>query len=208
VFAVCFNTIYSRTSRMIQRRTRNRIALFAVPLAIALTIGLGALRTPAVDGTLTLDADLSAKKLTVRRDGEVLKQYDIAVGKDGHPTPRGEFMVRKIVWNPSWVPPDSKWAEGKTAKGPGHPGNPMKLVKIFFKEPDYYIHGTPATESMGSARSHGCVRMTPDDVTDLAKLVMAHGGKPMPEPWYRRIFRRKSTSVVMLSNPVVMRITP
>jgi len=81
-------------------------------------------------------------------------------------------------------------------------------VKIFFKDPDYYIHGTPAVESMGRARSPGCVRMTPDEATDLTKLVMEHGGKPMPEPWYRRLFRRKTTSVVILANPVAMRVAP
>jgi hypothetical protein len=90
---------------MIQRRTRQRIPLFAVPLATALVIGLGALRTPAADGTLALEASLSAKKLVVRKDGEVVKEYDIAVGKDGHPTPTGEFNIQKIVWNPAWVPP-------------------------------------------------------------------------------------------------------
>jgi lipoprotein-anchoring transpeptidase ErfK/SrfK len=127
---------------MIQRRTRNRIALFGAPLAIALMLGLGALRTPATDGTLTLEASLSTRKLTVRRDGEIVKQYDIAVGKDRHPTPTGEFMIQKIVWNPAWIPPDTKWAQGKTPKAPGHPANPMRLVKIFWKEPDYYIHGT------------------------------------------------------------------
>ena len=45
---------------MIQRRTRNRIALFGFPLAAALVLGLGALRTPVADGTLTLEARLSA----------------------------------------------------------------------------------------------------------------------------------------------------
>jgi hypothetical protein len=206
VFAVCFNTIYSRTSRMIQRRTRNRIALFAVPLAIALTIGLGALRTPAVDGTLTLDADLSAKKLTVRRDGEVLKQYDIAVGKDGHPTPRGEFMVRKIVWNPSWVPPDSKWAEGKTAKGPGHPGNPMKLVKIFFKEPDYYIHGTGDLESLGSAASHGCLRMDPDEAGEVALMIMENAGQFRDWDWVKGILHIGEQRTVRLATPTAITV--
>jgi len=44
------------------------------------------------------------------------------------------------------------------------------------------------------------------DVTRLAQLVMEHGGKPMPEPWYRRIFRRKTTKVVYLTVPVSVEI--
>jgi lipoprotein-anchoring transpeptidase ErfK/SrfK len=172
---------------------------------------IGTMVLPAADlpaAGLRVEVTLSTRILTAYAGEEELKTYSVSVGTNADPTPTGSFQIRKLVWNPSWVPPNETWARGKEAKKPGDPDNPMQRVKIFFKEPDYYIHGTPATESMGSARSHGCVRMTPDDVTDLAKLVMAHGGKPMPEPWYRRIFRRKSTSVVMLSNPVVMRITP
>lgn len=34
-----------------------------------------------------------------------------------------------------------------------------------------YIHGTPDTEPMGVARSHGCIRMRNDDVLDLFERV-------------------------------------
>ena len=82
----------------------------------------------------------------------------------------------------------------------------MKVVKIFFKEPDYYIHGTGDEDSLGRAESHGCIRMHASDATRVAQLVMAYGGKPMPEPWYRRIFRRRTTKVVYLAAPVAMEI--
>jgi lipoprotein-anchoring transpeptidase ErfK/SrfK len=156
---------------------------------------------------LRLEVDLGARTLTAYDGDQVVKTYNVAVGTPEKPTPTGSFQIRKVVWNPSWVPPKEKWAEGKEPAGPGDPDNPMRAVKIFFKEPDYYIHGTAATSSMGKAASHGCVRMTPAEVTELAKLVMEHGGKPMPEPWYRRIFRRKTTSVVVLSAPVAIRVT-
>jgi murein L,D-transpeptidase YcbB/YkuD len=84
----------------------------------------------------------------------------------------------------------------------------MKRVKMFFQEPDYYIHGTAAEDSMGDAASHGCIRMTPEEVTELAKMVMENGGKPMPDPWYRRILRRRSTAVVRLEKPIPVRIVP
>jgi murein L,D-transpeptidase YcbB/YkuD len=193
---------------MIQRRTRTRIALFAVPLATALVIGLGALRTPATDGTLTLEARLSSKKLTVRRDGEVVKEYDIAVGKDGHPTPTGEFKIQKIVWNPSWVPPDANWARGKSPKGPGHPANPMKLVKIFWKEPDYYIHGTGDLESLGSAASHGCLRMDPDEAGEVALMVMENAGQFRDWDWVKGILHIGEARTVRLATPTPISITP
>jgi murein L,D-transpeptidase YcbB/YkuD len=155
---------------------------------------------------LRLQIDLSERELQVVEDGNVIESFRVAVGDAEYPTPKGKFSIRKVIWNPAWVPPDSKWARKKSAKPPGHPDNPMKRVKMFFSEPDYYIHGSDDRDSLGHAESHGCIRMSPDEVTRLAQVVMAHGGKPMPEPWYRRIFRRKTTTVVYLKVPVAVEI--
>ena len=192
---------------MRQRRTRSRIALFALPLAVALVGGLGALRTPAPDGTLTLEASLGGKILTVRKDGEIVKQYAVAVGKDNHPTPRGQFKVEKVVWNPAWVPPDSKWARGKSPKTPGHPANPMKLVKIFFKEPDYYIHGTGDVASLGLAASHGCLRMDPDEAGEVALMVMENGGQFRDWDWVKGILHIGQQRTVRLATPTTIIVT-
>jgi lipoprotein-anchoring transpeptidase ErfK/SrfK len=156
---------------------------------------------------LRIEVDLSTRTLSAWDGADVVRTYSVSVGSASDPTPTGSFRIHKMIWNPAWRPPDETWARGKEPKAPGDPENPMQRVKIFFKEPDYYIHGTPDTGSMGRARSHGCVRMTPGDVTDLAKLVMAHGGKPKPDPWYRRILRQRTPDVVVLSKPVAMRIT-
>ena len=158
--------------------------------------------------SLTLRADLRARILIVRRGDSTLKTYAIAVGQDRYPTPIGTFTISKIVWNPSWrPPPDAEWAKGKTAKGPGDPQNPMKVVKIFFQDPDYYIHGTGDVESLGSAASHGCLRMAPREVADLAKLIMEHGGAPHDENWFWRILHsRREEKVVYLDNPVSLTI--
>ena len=153
-----------------------------------------------------IHVDISDNKLHVLSGEELLMTYDVSVGKDRHPTPKGDFAIRKIVWNPSWVPPPEKWAKGKTAKEPGDPDNPMKAVKMFFVEPDYYIHGTGDTESLGRAASHGCIRMDPQEARELAQQVMEHGGKPRPDPWYRRIFRSRKTTVVNLTDPVPLAV--
>jgi lipoprotein-anchoring transpeptidase ErfK/SrfK len=167
------------------------------------------LQAEAVMAPLTLTADLGARILTARRGDTVLKTYSVAVGQEKYPTPPGSYTIRKIVWNPSWrPPPDAAWAKGKSAKGPGDPGNPMKVVKLFFKEPDYYIHGTGDVESLGSAASHGCLRMDPDDVADLAKLVMEHGGQPHDENWFWRIIHsRREEKVVYLDSPVSLTVS-
>jgi lipoprotein-anchoring transpeptidase ErfK/SrfK len=154
-----------------------------------------------------LVADLSDKILYVYEADTVAKMYDISDGKDRYPTPRGSFRIRKLNWNPSWRPPDSEWARKKTAKGPGEKGNPMKVVKIFFKEPDYYIHGTADLASLGTSDSHGCLRMSPEDVTELGKWVLEHGGEWKGENWFMRILHsRRQEKVIFLSNPVSLTV--
>jgi lipoprotein-anchoring transpeptidase ErfK/SrfK len=175
-------------------------------LSLWITLFL-ALAAPAA-AELNIEVNVADRQLLVHENGSVIGEYEVSVGKEKNPTPTGNFTIGKIIWNPSWRPPDEKWARGKTAKPPGHPDNPMKRVKIFFKEPDYYIHGTAETESLGRAGSHGCIRMDEEDVTELAKLLMEHGGKPQPEPWYRRILRRRTTKVVLLANKIPIEIRP
>ena len=165
------------------------------------TIGQGA--------PLSLHASLMARILTVRMGDSVVATYAVSVGADGHDTPTGTFQIKKLVWNPRWVPPKEPWARGKTAKEPGDPENPMRTVKIFFREPDYYIHGTPAVESLGEAASKGCLRMDPREVADVAKWVMEHGGEPRPPSWFERIRRlARREHIVRLRNPVILTIAP
>lgn len=158
--------------------------------------------------TLTLTADLSERTLTLKDVDSTIATYKVAIGTDLKPTPAGNFAIRKIVWNPTWVPPDEPWARGKSPQPAGARANPMKVAKLFFQEPDYYIHGTGAVESLGTAASHGCLRMDPDDVAQVAKYVMEHGGQPRDESWFWRVLHfRNETKTVMLDNPVPLTIT-
>ena len=85
----------------------------------------------------------------------------------------------------------------------------MQTVKIFFREPDYYIHGTPEVESLGGAASKGCLRMDPREVADVAKWVMEHGGEPRPPSWFERIRRlARREHIVHLKNPITLTISP
>ena len=157
--------------------------------------------------SLQLRVDLSARELQVIEGGDVVESYPVAIGKPSYPTPKGTFRIRRIIWNPRWVPPDSKWARNKIARAPGDPKNPMGRVKIFFQEPDYYIHGTREVDSLGQAESHGCIRMRNSDVVSLAQRVMAAGGKPAEEGFIRRVINRvRSTREVRLSNPVTFEV--
>lgn len=183
--------------------------------AFLLIAGVAAVMRPAprapaagdVAADLRLRVDLSERRLYVIENGEVSTSYPVAVGKPSYPTPKGNFRVRRIIWNPRWVPPDSKWAKNKKARGPGDPANPMGRVKIFFSEPDYYIHGTRDTDSLGQAESHGCIRMRNGDVTALAKRLMAAGGKPVDPGFVRSVINKlRSTREVRLSKPVPVEI--
>lgn len=162
----------------------------------------------APSGPLQIEVNLSTRRLSVLQGGEVVESYPVAIGKPSYPTPKGNFKIRRLIWNPSWVPPDSPWAKKKRPTPPGHPNNPMGKVKIFFSEPDYYIHGTKFVDSLGEAESHGCLRMRNDDVVALAAKVMAAGGKPAEAGWFRRMVNRvRSTQEVRLASgvPVIIR---
>ena len=185
-----------------------RMKLFSWVVAVVFAAGLGlalwggrAVYTGAAlvesaprRSTFALEVDVSERRLYVKEDGEIVRSYLVAVGRPSNPTPRGSFRVRHMIWNPSWRPPDAAWAREKSPKGPGDPRNPMGRVKIFFREPDYYIHGTRETDSLGEAESRGCIRMRNSDVISLARLVMSKGGTPRDPSWYRRVLNRVTRS--------------
>jgi lipoprotein-anchoring transpeptidase ErfK/SrfK len=70
--------------------------------------------------------------------------------------------------NPAWNVPQSEWAgslAGETIPG-GDPRNPLVARWIGFNG-SVGFHGTASAGSLGSAASHGCIRMNPSDVIDL-----------------------------------------
>jgi len=158
--------------------------------------------------SITLRVDLGERRLRVIEGGRVTKTYIVSVGKQGHRTPQGTYSMRRIQWNPSWVPPPNReWARGLEARGPGDPRNPMGRVKIFFREPTYFIHGTPDEGSLGGAVSHGCIRMRNADAIELAKLLMERGGRPEPASWFERVLGRADrTQEVTLPRPVTLTV--
>jgi lipoprotein-anchoring transpeptidase ErfK/SrfK len=163
----------------------------------------------ATDGAASfgLTVDLSERMLYVLRGDEVVKEYPVAIGKPAHPTPRGEFSVGRIIWNPRWVPPTARWARGKRPREAGDPRNPMGRVKMFFRQPDYYIHGTNDEDSLGEAESHGCIRMRNDDIIELARMVMENGGERREPGWFQRVINRvRHTQDVRLSKPVTFKV--
>jgi lipoprotein-anchoring transpeptidase ErfK/SrfK len=162
----------------------------------------------AAPGPLNMLVDLSKRKLYVAIGTSPIRTFSVAVGAKAHPTPIGLFSVQHIVWNPSWHPPNAGWAKGKSPKGPTAPDNPMKVVKLFFQEPDYYVHGTDEDDSLGAAASHGCIRMSESDVAALARLVMDRGGAGKPGDWYAKVMNGTQSADVRLPRGIPFRIAP
>jgi len=95
-----------------------------------------------------------------------LRTYPVAVGQPAYPTPTGNFQVVEKQMNPTWFPPSSPWAAGLGPIPPGS-GNPLGTRWIGTSAPGIGIHGTPNAASIGSAASHGCIRMRIPDVENL-----------------------------------------
>ena len=119
---------------------------------------------------VTVSRDTTTVRVFER--GELVKTYKVAVGSPEYPTPTGTFAVQSMQVNPPWNVPQSEWAgdlAGKVIPG-GAPNNPLVARWIGFNG-SVGFHGTKDLGSLGGAASHGCVRMTPDDVIDLYERV-------------------------------------
>lgn len=123
---------------------------------------------------LSLELNIPALRLDVFRGRDRIQTYVVAVGLRRYPTPIGDFALNEITWNPWWYPPKSYWARREKITKPGS-ANPMGKVKLLLGG-SLYLHATPFTSSIGSAASHGCVRMRTTDAVTLAKLAQSSSG--------------------------------
>jgi lipoprotein-anchoring transpeptidase ErfK/SrfK len=98
---------------------------------------------------------------------QLANTYTIAVGRQGLETPAGLYDIQWKEVNPSWHVPNSSWAgalAGQTI--PPGPQDPIKARWMAFNG-GAGIHGTDVTSSLGTAASHGCIRMAIPDVIAL-----------------------------------------
>ncbi|MEA2192060.1 MAG: hypothetical protein QOI73_2181 [Solirubrobacteraceae bacterium] len=121
---------------------------------------------------VALTVSRSETKVRVFERGKMIKTYTVAVGSPQYPTPTGQFVVQTMQKNPPWNVPNSAWAgsmAGESIPG-GDPRNPLVARWIGFNG-SVGFHGTASAGSLGSAASHGCIRMAPSDVIDLFERV-------------------------------------
>jgi lipoprotein-anchoring transpeptidase ErfK/SrfK len=114
-----------------------------------------------------LTIDRGNFELRLWNDLKLVKTYPIAVGQQGLETPAGTYTIDDKQVNPSWHVPDSPWAGDLAGQViPPGPEDPIKARWMGFYN-GAGIHGTDETSSIGTAASHGCVRMLIPDVIEL-----------------------------------------
>ena len=145
---------------------RKRIAVPTELVKPKLTTRELAARYPAF-----ITIDRTAKRLRVFRRLKLHKVYKIAVGQIGYDTPSGLYRIQNKAVNPSWHVPDSPWTGSLAGRIiPPGPENPIKARWLGIYD-GAGIHGTDAISSLGTAASHGCIRMSIPDVIELYDLV-------------------------------------
>ncbi|MDE1158252.1 MAG: L,D-transpeptidase [Neorhizobium sp.] len=108
-------------------------------------------------------------------DGKLVSAYPATIGSSDTPSPTGTHTVQRIALNPGYTyNPKINFKQGandQILQIPPGPNGPVGTVWIALSKPTYGIHGTPEPSKIGKTNSHGCVRLTNWDATELAKMV-------------------------------------
>jgi len=113
--------------------------------------------------------DLSARRVTLFRGGRPILVVTAAIGSPSTPTPTGRYYV-----NQKLVAPDPWGAFGPVALGISAFS---PVLKSWAEGGPIAIHGTNEATLLGSAVSHGCIRVSNSD--DLRLYKLAPTGTPV-----------------------------
>ena len=103
------------------------------------------------------------------------KTYRVGIGAAGFATPAGIYRIQSKAADPAWYVPNKPWAgelAGQVIPA-GDPRNPIEARWLGFYD-GAGIHGTSDLASIGTAASHGCIRMIPREVIELSDRVPLH----------------------------------
>jgi lipoprotein-anchoring transpeptidase ErfK/SrfK len=113
-----------------------------------------------------LSVDLSARRVAVYRDGLLERQFKAIVGKPSTPTPRGEFFVEEALAlsSPAAGGPFALASSARSRVLQEFEGGPGQIA----------LHGTNhLAGALGTAVSHGCIRLSTRAITWLARRIGA-----------------------------------
>ena len=136
-----------------------------------------------------IDIAIGDQRLTLTRDGEVLRSYPVSSSRFGigteegsMKTPLGDFRIAEKIGHDA--EPGTIF-KARVALGPDDPlpeTEDLITSRILWldgmdeenantRERFIYIHGTKHEDKIGLPASHGCIRMRNDDVIELFELV-------------------------------------
>jgi lipoprotein-anchoring transpeptidase ErfK/SrfK len=117
-----------------------------------------------------ISIDLSARRVTIYRDGHVERRFRAVVGSPSTPTPRGRFFIEEAVAI-SAVEVGGPFALATSARS--------DVLQEFNGGPGQIaIHGTSGLyDALGTAASHGCIRLSTAAITWLGRRI--GGGVPL-----------------------------
>lgn len=121
-------------------------------------------------------ADKKKRQVTAYdASGRIMAVYPASIGSAQTPSPKGRFTVRNKAGFPAYtLAPDNGFElidDGRQRVVAPGPNNPVGVAWIGLSKKTYGIHGTPEPSTIGSAESHGCIRLTNWDAMELARLV-------------------------------------
>jgi lipoprotein-anchoring transpeptidase ErfK/SrfK len=114
--------------------------------------------------TLSLHADLSERRVELRRGGRTVRRLSVAVGSSTSPTPPGRYAVTDKISGSRYGPYYGCCILALT----GHQTNPPPG---WTGGDRLAIHGTDAPSTIGDAASAGCLRAADADLEVLMRLV-------------------------------------
>nr|WP_246725786.1 L,D-transpeptidase [Rhizobium lusitanum] len=146
---------------------------FTVPGTTIKVVNTGASKTGTVAKIL---ADKGRKQVfAYDANGTLIAAYPASIGSADTPSPSGTVTVERVAFNPGYTyNPKINFKQGANDKVldiPPGPNGPVGTVWMALSKPTYGIHGTPDPSRIGKSQSHGCVRLTNWDATELAKMV-------------------------------------
>lgn len=121
-------------------------------------------------GTIVIDTG-NTTLYYVLGQGRAIR-YGVGVGREGFTWSGVQTVSRKAAW-PDWHPPAEMIARQPYLPRfvAGGPGNPLGAAAMYLGSSSYRIHGTNDPSTIGKFVSSGCIRLTNEDVQDLASRV-------------------------------------
>ena len=107
---------------------------------------------------------LKSHRITVTKGDEVIVDEPVGVGAKQTPTPGGLYYTKELLKAPDPDGPYGPYAFGLSGFS--------EVLKTFAGGPgDLGIHGTNRPDLLGKDVSHGCIRMSNEGITKLAKTL-------------------------------------